>query len=70
MKNLLNIHVNENLVRLRMATLGMLQVLKCDLNLRLVAKKVLSAELERQQQAKTTERLQKAQQALTKTRLP
>ena len=30
----------------------------------------LSAERERQQQAKATERLQKAQQALTKARLP
>ena len=34
------------------------------------AKTALSAERERQQQAKATERVQKAQQALTKARLP
>ena len=34
------------------------------------AKTLLSAERERQQQAKATERVQKAQQALTKARLP
>ena len=34
------------------------------------AKMALSAERERQQQAKATERVQKAQQALTKARLP
>ena len=34
------------------------------------AKTLLSAERERQQQAKATERVQKAQQALIKARLP
>ena len=34
------------------------------------ASQALSAERERQQQAKATERVQKAQQALTKARLP
>lgn len=34
------------------------------------AKDALTAERERQQQAKATERVQKAQQALTKARLP
>jgi hypothetical protein len=34
------------------------------------AKTALSAERERQQQAKATERVQKAQQALTKAKLP
>ena len=34
------------------------------------AKTALSTERERQQQAKATERVQKAQQALTKARLP
>ena len=34
------------------------------------AKTALSAERERQQQAKATERVQKAQQALNKARLP
>ena len=34
------------------------------------AKTALSAERERQQQAKSTERVQKAQQVLTKARLP